>query len=58
MLWLINASCACVQTLDYIDYDTKMFTYDAFVPKAYMVGSMNSQYDMLRVLCSGNLLCR
>jgi hypothetical protein len=36
--WLINASCACVQTLDYIDYDTKMFTYDAFVPKAYMVG--------------------
>ena len=30
-----------IQNVDYIDYDTKEFTYNADVPKAYMVSSLS-----------------
>jgi hypothetical protein len=28
-----------MQTLDYIDFDTKAFTFDADIPKTYMVST-------------------
>ena len=33
-----------MQSVDYIDYDTKMFRYDEYVPNAYMVMTVLMNY--------------